>query len=195
MIDIPTPFLSKKGTQYINRVAGTAPTRTSGPDQPSAIRTSWLSSPSTPPSSSEEFLSSGSAAGLFAKSSRSSCRCSTDTTCGGLFSGSSSSSFADLRGPPKCKGASSPLSSSSSLSWLFDCKGLLESSRSSASLFPLEPSADSAFCWLCRARRAASWRRARLGGTLRGGGAGGGSVGGLGVTDMFGWLGRNFADC
>ena len=35
--------------------------------------------------------------------------------------------------------------------------------------------------WECRARRAASWRRAREGGRLSGGGAGGGSVGGWGV--------------
>ena len=51
---------------------------------------------------------------------------------------------------------------------------------------------DSALCSLCRARRAASWRRARLGGRFRGGGAGGGSVGGLAVRLRVGWVGRNY---
>ena len=47
------------------------------------------------------------------------------------------------------------------------------------------------FCWEWRARRAASWRRAREGGTLRGGGAGGGSVGWEGVAERDGAVGRN----
>ena len=56
----------------------------------------------------------------------------------------------------------------------------------------VSPSAlASAFCWEWRARRAASWRRARDGGTLRGGGAGGGPVGGVGVSERVGWAGRN----
>lgn len=68
-----------------------------------------------------------------------------------------------------------------------------ESCPSDASGLPFasSPSLVSAFCWLWRARRAASWRRARLGGRLRGGGAGGGSVGGVGVTERVGWFGWN----
>ena len=49
----------------------------------------------------------------------------------------------------------------------------------------------SAFCCECKARRAASWRRARDGGTVSGGGAGGGSVGGVGVKERVGAAGRN----
>ena len=65
------------------------------------------------PSSSDEPRSSGSAAGLLAKSSRSSCLWTVGEMGCGIFD----SSF-DLivvgRGPPNCRGASSPLSSSSS---------------------------------------------------------------------------------
>lgn len=45
-----------------------------------------------------------------------------------------------------------------------------------------EGSLARADCLLCKARRAASWRRARDGGTLRGGGGGGGSAGGVDVS-------------
>ena len=119
-------------------------THTSGEgDYPNAtlISTSCPSSPS--PSSSLECTSSASAAGLLAKSSRSSCRC---TCAGGLLLMTlrlaSGIFFGD--GSPKCKGPSSS-SSSSEFSSMW---GLLVCSFVSTS--------DSAFCWLWRARRAAS---------------------------------------
>ncbi len=87
------------------------------------------------------------------------------------------------RGAPNVKGASS--SNSSALASASE-KGF-SSSCVSGSL-----ASESAFCWLWRARRAASWRRAREGGRLRGGGVGGGSVGGVGVMLRVGWLGRYY---
>ena len=59
------------------------------------------------------------------------------------------------------------------------------------SLGSASSSEESGFCWLCRASRAASCLRARLGGRFSGGGAGGGSVGGEGVIERVGWVWRN----
>ena len=90
------------------------------------------------------------------------------------------------KGAPKVNGESS---SNSSASASASEKGF-SSSWVSDSLASV-----SAFCWLWRARRAASWRRARDGGRLRGGGAGGGSVGGVGIMLRVGWVGRYYMQC
>lgn len=69
--------------------------------------------------------------------------------------------------------SSEELSSSSSAA-----KGLRLLRCSDWPLSPLKELPASAFCLLWRARRAASWRRAREGGMARGGGGGGGADGG-----------------
>ncbi len=152
------------------------------------ISTSCPSSPS--PSSLA--LSSASAAGLFAKSSKSSCRCAVAFASPASFGRSILPKWPlgvgewCNKGAPNVKGESS----SNSSAFASASENGLSSSWLSESL-----ASESAFCWLWRARRAASWRRARDGGRLRGGGVGGGSVGGEGVMLRVGWLGRYYRRC